>query len=97
MILLGSKDAKRQNNDNNSCAKRQYEETNDAESGDGDSKGMRSGQRQKAESEDDKGNDKENDVDDEKEEDELRKRVEDFIEKVNKGWKAELLRSSHLA
>lgn len=97
MILLGSKDAKRQNNDNNSCAKRQYEETNDAESGDGDSKGMRSGQRQKAESEDDKGNDKENDYDAEKEEDELRKRVEDFIEKVNKGWKAELLRSSHLA
>ncbi|RXH94933.1 hypothetical protein DVH24_024617 [Malus domestica] len=29
-------------------------------------------------------------------EDELRRRVEEFIEKVNRGWKAELLISSHL-
>lgn len=28
--------------------------------------------------------------------DELRRRVEEFIEKVNKEWKAELLRTSHL-
>lgn len=29
-------------------------------------------------------------------EDELRRRVEEFIEKVTRGWKAELLRTSHL-
>lgn len=28
--------------------------------------------------------------------DELRKRVEEFIEKVNRGWKAELSKTSHL-
>ncbi|KAJ7970066.1 putative Translation initiation factor IF-2 [Quillaja saponaria] len=32
--------------------------------------------------------------DEEEEEDELRKRVEEFIDKVNRGWKAELLRTS---
>ena len=47
---------------------------------------------QNGEAENDKGdrtNDKENDIKEDKDEDELRKRVEEFIEKVNKGWKAE--------
>ncbi|KAM5557143.1 hypothetical protein ABKV19_024501 [Rosa sericea] len=29
--------------------------------------------------------------------DELRRRAEEFIEKVNRGWRAELLRTSHLS
>ena len=37
-----------------------------------------------------------NKKDEDKDDDELRRRVEEFIEKVNKGWKAELLRSSRL-
>ncbi|EXC20902.1 hypothetical protein L484_012978 [Morus notabilis] len=109
MILVGSKKPKRQlsqisplsmvndkRSDDEKSTKRQYEERDDTGE---DSKVMMmmmmmSGP--KAESEDDRAaNDNDGNVGD-KEEDELRKRVEDFIEKVNKGWKAELLRTSHL-
>lgn len=54
---------------------------------------------QKEEDENDRGdraNDEEADKKENTDEDELRKRVEEFIEKVNKGWKAELLRTSRL-
>ncbi|PON59967.1 hypothetical protein TorRG33x02_286140 [Trema orientale] len=58
------------------------------------SKGMLSSE--KGEAENDRG-DRANHEENDKDEDELRKRVEEFIEKVNKGWKAELLiRTSRL-
>ncbi|XP_027359417.1 NAD-dependent protein deacetylase HST1 [Abrus precatorius] len=38
----------------------------------------------------------ENEEEEEEEDDELRRRVEEFIEKVNKGWKEELLSTSSL-
>ncbi|XP_062073297.1 uncharacterized protein LOC133777628 [Humulus lupulus] len=41
----------------------------------------------------DRANDEENDKKDDKDEDELRKRVEEFIEKVNKEWKTEMWRT----
>ncbi|XLR65612.1 hypothetical protein S83_016284 [Arachis hypogaea] len=46
--------------------------------------------------EDEKEEKEEKDEEEEEDEDELRKRVEEFIEKVNKGWKEELLITSSL-
>ncbi|KAL4374323.1 hypothetical protein HN51_008121 [Arachis hypogaea] len=46
--------------------------------------------------EDEKEEKEEKEEEEEEDEDELRKRVEEFIEKVNKGWKEELLITSSL-
>lgn len=57
---------------------------------------VRRGQNIAEADQDHRGYDEDNHDDKDHSEDELRKRVEGFIEKVNKGWKAESLRPSHL-